>query len=142
MQVHDRSLFVATRARVHHILLPIKLLATARCLDDMKLLIKLEERIATNDEWNDETFGGVAVALPSAGLVRPMSVRMGANSFKMYLPKTVNIANPRINVVFFFLELVTVGLAIWYFVSPDKYSQVVVPDVQVTMCDRRCEPCA
>jgi len=63
----------------------------------------------------------------------------GANSFKMYLPKTVNITNPRINVVFFFLELVTVGLAIWYFVSPDKYSQVVVPDVQVTMCDRRCD---
>ena len=43
MQVHDRSLFVATRARVHHILLPIKLLATARCVGSLGFFVKLPD---------------------------------------------------------------------------------------------------
>jgi len=64
---------------------------------------------------------------------------LSSKSFIMYLPKTVNIANSRINVVFLFLELVTIAMSIWFFVGRDQYSVSVTPDVQVTMCGRRCE---
>eukprot|EP00913_Durusdinium_trenchii_P010979 g10304.t1 len=64
-----------------------------------------------------------------------------ASSGVVYLPKSVDIANKRVNIVYCFLEIVVLALTIWYFVQrPEQYSVSLTPDAQVTFCGSRCEP--
>lgn len=58
----------------------------------------------------------------------------------MYLPKSVDIANKRVNVVYCILEIIVLALTIWYFVRPEQYSASLTPDSQAIFCGSRCEP--
>eukprot|EP00434_Breviolum_minutum_P021078 symbB.v1.2.018597.t2/scaffold1489.1/size143467/5 len=58
----------------------------------------------------------------------------------MYLPKSVDISNKRVNVVYCILEVIVLALTIWYFVRPEQYSASLKPDSQVIFCGNRCEP--